>query len=747
MGRPKRVLSLSRGRGPGFRGSRARSLSEGRSPRALRQAQRTLLVLLGLLLAALLVPVVPAAADPLDTICEEVPAPVRPDFQTAGLVMDKPDLATVPTVAPNPFTDPNVPISSVYGWAWRYTNYDLGCGSDFIRDPSAVASTNLANIAMAGLTTMNAAVESVENMCRSASFDFFKPVVASVADTLDERILTVWLPLALVVVSIVLAFNAIHASYSETFRRLMVVVACVGLAVFALVFPVRATTLMDEGAKAVSSAAQAGFSPRASDLITREAIYNTWLVGYFGSADSPTATEYGPRLMSALTYTWSDVKAIDADPDVQEDIDKAKAAEFKKIAAEVEEKDPAAYGSFTGKTDTRTAGTILGAVWVLIMGFFVVLASILTLVARLIMIALVVVAPVGVVVGVVKYAVLQRMWDLFTAALINIVKFTIAAGVMTLVLGAIQTAPVGMGWQLLFAILATVIAIMITKPVQSFKSMAGLDPTRSYLSSLLRRTGGTALGVVAGQKLSQRDDAGSYPGMAPGQSGVTYTVQPVEPSMPPLPSPQAVPATAYATAGAIGWAGAERMAGVTPRPALEAAHRTAPEPVRSSPNALPPDTEALVPHEDQRQLRPVTVVPIVAGAEVRRPVVTEKTTLPGAAEPMPAEPGPVRVGTGTDSGPAERTPRLTIAASVAAASPFPSDDRFRPSPIDPPPVVRTVEPTAVYPTGIVVQNEPGVYRSGGQLKVEEYVRFPEPQVDANGQETWTPLYRAKAKVR
>ena len=184
----------------------------------------------------------PAAADPLDAICEEVPAPVRPDFQTAGLVMDKPDLATVPTVAPNPFTDPQVPISSVYGWAWRYTNYDLGCGSDFIRDPSAVASTNLANIAMAGLATMNSAVESVENMCRSATFDFFKPVVASVADTLDERILTVWLPLALLVVSIVLAFNAVRASYSETFRRLMVVVACVGLAVVALVFPVRATT-------------------------------------------------------------------------------------------------------------------------------------------------------------------------------------------------------------------------------------------------------------------------------------------------------------------------------------------------------------------------------------------------------------------------------------------------------------------------------------------------------------------------
>jgi hypothetical protein len=739
--------------------SSAEPLSKGRRSGALRQAQRTsraqpawrrrLLVLLGVLLTVMLVPVVPAAADPLDSICEEVPAPVRPDFQTAGLVMDKPDLATVPAVAPNPFTDPNVPISSVYGWAWRYTNYDLGCGSDFIRDPSAVASTNLANIAMAGLATMTSSVESVENMSRSANFDFFEPVVASVADTLDERILTVWLPLALLVVSIVLAFSAVRATYSETFRRLMVVVICVALAVVALVFPVRATEVMDSGAKAVSSAAQAGFNPRASDLITRESLYKTWLVGNFGSADSPTATEYGPRLMSALTYTWSDVKAIDANPDAQEAIDKAKAAEFKKIAEEVEEKDPAAYASLTGKTDTRTAGTILGAVWVAIMGFFVAMAALITILARLIMIALVVAAMVGTVVGVVQFAVLQRMWDLFTAAIINIVKFTIAAGVMTLILGAIQAADVGMGWRLLFAIVATVIAIMITKPIQSFKSMAGLDPTRSYFSALLRRAGGTALGVVAGNKLSQRDDAGragGYPGMAPGESGVTYTVQPVEPSMPPLPSSRAVPTTGYASAGAIGWAGAERLAGVSPRPALEASRRMAPEPVASGPNALPPQTEVVDRPEDPRPLRPVTVVPIVAGVDARRPVVAEQTTLASAAEPRAAEPpsvasGPIRVGS-IDAGPAERTPRLTVATAATSAPPV---ENTRVHPVDPPPAVRA-EP-AVYPTGIVVQNAPGVYRTGGQFNVDEYVRFPEPQVDANGEETWTPLYHAKAKVR
>ncbi len=49
-----------------------------------------------------------------------------------------------------------------------------------------------------------------------------------------------------------------------------------------------------------------------------------------------------------------------------------------------------------------------------------------------------------------------------------------------------------------------------------------------------------------------------------------------------------------------------------------------------------------------------------------------------------------------------------------------------------------------YPTGIVVQNEQGIYRPDRPLRIEEYLRFPEPQVDANGQETWTPLYHAKA---
>ena len=709
--------------------------------------RRALTRLLGLLVTGLLLggllsgTALPAVADPLDQICKQVPAPVRPDFQTAGLVMDKPDLAAVPDAAPDPFQDPQVPISDVYGWAWRYTNYDLGCGSDFIRDPHAVAATNIANVEMAWLATMTSAVNSVENMSRTASFDFLKPVVARIADTLDQRVLTVWLPLALLLVSVIVGFGAVRAPYSESFRRLLVVVVCVGLAVVALIFPVKAADLMDDGATAVSQAAQAGFSPRASDLIARESLYKTWLVGYFGSADSPTAVEYGPRLMSALTYTWSDVKRMNADPSAQKAIDKAKATEFKTIATEVEKKDPAAYQSFTGKTDTRTAGTMLGAVWVLIMGFFVVLASLITVVARLIMIALVVAAMVVSVVGVVRYTALQRMWDLFTAAIVNTVKFTIAAGAMTLILGAVQHAPIGMGWRLLLALVVTVIAIMITKPVASFKSMAGMDPSRHYLGPLLRRIGGTALGVVAGQKISDRQDqpAHGVP-LAPGQAipGATYAVQPVEPSMPPLPAPMVLPLrTAIPVRAAAAYPAARLPGAAAEQPAISAgavveSPLTVPAELPNSPNALPAET---VRPQDAPRLRPLTVVPRVAGLVTARMVVVEAAGPPAArtraseaeladhvAGPprhVVLDPAPVTV-----SGALPGPPRVNGAKKSAA--------------------VAAAEVPVTYPTGIVVQHEPNLYRPGGSLRIEEYLWFPEPQLAANGEETSAPLYHAKA---
>lgn len=695
---------------------------------SLWRHRRTIIALVGAMIVfCVLASSGPASADGLDDLCKTVPTPIRPDYQVSGMVMDKPDMKTVPNIAPDPFKDTSVPISDVYGWSWRFTNYDLGCGNDFIRDPSAVATTASANFVMAWMDTLASWLASMENMAHTGVFDWMQGVVTSVAGILRERVLTVWLPLAAVVLSIVIVFSSARAGYADTMRRVGMLLGSLALAVVTLVLPTKAMGLANNAVETASAVAQAGFSTEAADLVTRQAIYQTWLVGNFGSADSPVAQEYGPRLMSAQNYTWSDVKRMDADPGAKAKIDEAKATEYKTIADEVAKKDPTAYASLTGKTDTRVAPATMGVVWVVLMGLFVAISCFMIVMAKLIMLGLILYGMVAPVVGVLKFAALQRVWDLFAAAVLNVVKFTVAAGLMTLVLSALSTAPVGVGWRMLLAVIATVIALMFTRPVRSFKAMAGMDPSRSLVVSTLRRVVGTAVGTVAGNKLwDSQQIAGQDGNDAPekgghAEEGGQAPPQPVEPSYPPLAPPtplHALPVgtgTQHALDGsrATAWTGYAAVDGRS-RPADHQLAGTSAAPELPTtpdqrPRALPAGAGA---------------VPAVAGA----------AAVAAAAAADRTRPAPV-------------TTDVDDAATEPAAAPTDPDVPVQP-PVGMP---RSVPATgtaaaAVYPTGIVLAPDPSLYRSPSKDAVSdsgEYLRFNEPQVDEHGHETWQPIYHAE----
>jgi len=141
-------------------------------------------------------------------------------------------------------------------------------------------------------------------------------------------------------------------------------------------------------------------------------------------------------------------------------------------------------------------------------------------------------------------------------------------------------------------------------------------------------------------------------------------------------------------------------------------------------------------------LRPVTVVPIAAGVVVRRPVVSEQTAFP-AVDGRTRTDAPVSEQAARQiTQPSRRAPQ--IGATAAAPALAAAQSSRRTDPVSHEPSARATETTVAYPTGIVVQHEQGIYRPDRPLRVEEYLRFPEPQVDANGEETWTPLYHAKA---
>jgi hypothetical protein len=144
-------------------------------------------------------------------------------------------------------------------------------------------------------------------------------------------------------------------------------------------------------------------------------------------------------------------------------------------------------------------------------------------------------------------------------------------------------------------------------------------------------------------------------------------------------------------------------------------------------------------------VQPVRVVPIVAGAAVRRPGVPEQAALPPVDRRMRTQ-SPIAEPAGPATTP-HRADAALVGTAAAAPHPTPTENHRRVSQVDHEPAARTAGTTVTYPTGIVVQNEQGIYRPDRPLRIEEYLRFPEPQLDANGDETWTPLYHAKAGRR
>ena len=495
-----------------------------------------LLLIVGLVVVAGLVTAGPASAD----ICQDAPAPVAPKSGLPGMLTSVPK--DVPDAAPDPFKDPAVPIGSVYGYNWGWANFDLGCGSDFLRDPVAVTNTKSANVVMAGLGGVLAGLGSLEEMAKTSSLDWLTTVVGGVADKIKGPLLGLWLPIGVLGVGLILAYRAKRAAYADTLRAALIIGGAVAMATFALVYPAAASKAVDNTVVAVSDAVGEQFSASASDAVTRESAYRTWLTGNFGDPDSAVARELGPRLMSATHYTWSDMKRIQADAGAKKAIDQAKAAEFKDVAKQLKDRDPGAYEVFTGRGE-RTAPALLGIVVVLCMGLFIALAMLMVLISRVMMQGLALAAPLAAVLGVLPThtSVLARLWDLFTAAIVAVAKFVVAGGVMAFVLGAIQANDeLGAGAKLFWVVVATVVALVLTRPIRSFKTIVpGLDPNKSYLRAAVSGAAtyvGARMGAEDGTEAGLRGSFDQAPASPTAQPFVSSAPDARE-SLEPLPQP------------------------------------------------------------------------------------------------------------------------------------------------------------------------------------------------------------------
>ena len=712
-----------------------------------------LLLIVGLTVVAGLITAGPASAD----ICQDAPAPVAPKSGLPGMVTNVPK--DVPAAAPDPFKDPKVPIGDVYGYNWGWANFDLGCGSDFLRDPVAVTNTKSANVVMAVLGGVLAGLASLEEMAKTSSLAWLTDVVTGVADKLKGPLLGLWLPLGVLGVGLILAYRAKRASYADTLRAALIILGAIGMATFALVYPATASKAVDNTVVAVSDLVGKQFSASASDAVTRESAYRTWLTGNFGDPDSAVARDLGPRLMSATHSTWSDMKRIQADTGAKKSIDSAKAAEFKAVAKQIKDRDPGAYEVFTGRGE-RTAPALLGLLVVVCMGLFIALAMLMVLISRVMMQGLALAAPLAAVLGVLPThtSVLARLWDLFTAAVVAVAKFVVAGGVMALVLGAVQTNDdLGAGAKLFWVVVFTVVAIVLTRPVRSFKTIVpGLDPNKSYLRAALNGVAtyaGARMGAEDGTEAGLRGSYTQPPAYQP-TAETTWSAPDAKESLEPLPKP----AWAHPPAPDPVWTQtptADTRSGAQggETPALAAMTMSSP---RTATNA-------------GEWTRGQTWPGVVAGQPIRRALPAAPLRLEAA--PITSAPASVDNDTTTSANPAPGTDtstgpvvtpaapaRLTVVGSDTVVDSPTTGDGFTlvggPGPIDPADTSRSQQEAAgvrsvVYPSGIIVAAEesPLYHRTSDQGSgegSEVYIALPEPELAEDGTEHEMVTYYSSA---
>jgi len=606
----------------------------------LRRSVVRLAVLIGLLTVILI-----GQAGPASAACEgDPPTPSHP-YGLLGLgPLGAPDWSKVPATAPNPFTDPNTRLVDVYGYGYQWGTYDLGCGVDIARDPSAVTFTKMANLGWTLPVAAAALLSASRQLASWGPFDFLDPLLSSVQSSIKTSLWQVWFPISLLVVGLTVLVKARSAAYAATAQMLGWVALVVAVSAFFLQYPARADHLIGDGMTKIVHTASAPFGAvDADEQLSREVLYPQWLEGELGSSDSPTAQRYGPGLLWATQYTWSEEKQLRADPKAKAKIDRAKADKFVATAKAVKSSDPGAYAFLTGhRSEARVTAVTMAALFAWALALFGIIGFLLLALAQLMTRVFVIGFPLAGLVGVHPRGqfVLMRLWGLFTAAVLNAVKFGIATALFSIVATGTLKAPINGLAKMAALILLTVVALVVAHPLRAFKTMIpGADPYHSYVMGGLKRAASFAVtrsavasGVEAAADATHSDEeTASQPVGRRASRSEEYT-------MPPLPALPDRRQSVELTAAPIRHAPAELPAG----PSIFTSEPSSDYDSQRNADVRPHPTQDAIPMPPVSAPRPAEVqgVPVVtASAPPLTPVATAETQGRAPIEgPAPSAP-------------------------------------------------------------------------------------------------------------
>lgn len=497
---------------------------------------------------ALKAPDVPLIGDLTD--CTSAPTPEVPGRGVVGFFQSPPK---TPPPAGDPFVkDPTTSIYEQYGYAGlRFNTYDLGCGPDLARQPDAAIGTAIANWIIALPKAAVAATGAVLDAAFAPDFlGVFDPLIDNVVQTLRQTVFEKWAFVVVGALGVLLIWRSRQASLASAAGAIGWALLVMVLVTMVFRWPLVAGHAADETVTSTLGAVTGGLNDKApgaaSDAGTeatagmQEALlYQSWLGGTFGDANSEVAKKYGPVIFDATALTWAQAETLRTDPDAGKAIIEAKQEKFEAAAAKIKDADPDAYDYLTGKrSDTRVGYALLAGLATLCAVPFLFVAGLLVLGALIIVRFGVMLFPAFATLGLfpTMRTLVTGIGSTVVAALINALVFGIGAGVTVLGLGVLLDPASGTPpWlDVILMLLLTIIMWVALRPFRRLTMMissrtnhfaaasSGVSTTARSAARTSGRILTTALGTFLGVSAAARAGANAAPVQAQttGSDGV-----------------------------------------------------------------------------------------------------------------------------------------------------------------------------------------------------------------------------------
>jgi hypothetical protein len=388
---------------------------------------------LALLLAA---PASAVSLDPDDLLkgaCREAPTAEAPGGGLSGYFLDPP----APPPTGDPFAEnPTVSVYEVYGFAGlRFNTYDLGCGGS-VTDPGAAVGTTVANWIFEAPKAGAALTSALTKIAFNPGFlDIFDGLLLNVTDVLRRTIFDSYIGIVLTAVGFGILFKARRGSLSAVGSAVGWALLVMVIATVLFRFPVEAGRAADDTVTVALGAVNSGLNgvvgtegkpeDQAAGNMHRAILYEQWLTGTFGKANSETARKYGPVIFDAQALTWTEDTLRGEE---RKAVVEAKAKRWEEAASKVEDEDPDAYAYLTGARSEGRIGAVFIALFALICAApFLVISALLVLGAFLIVRLAVMFSPLLLMLGILLPTVVRGIGNVVGAAVVNSVIFGVGA--------------------------------------------------------------------------------------------------------------------------------------------------------------------------------------------------------------------------------------------------------------------------------------------------------------------------------